>query len=81
MARPSSVLCPSCGTLVGVKDEQCLNCGRRYPGMFGFAHVLRNLGDDMGFVTLVMFACGALFLATLAANPGAVGMSGMANST
>ena len=49
MARPSSVLCPSCGTLVGVKDEKCLSCGRLYPGMWGFAHLLRNVGDDMGF--------------------------------
>jgi rhomboid protease GluP len=77
MARPSSVLCPSCGTLVGVKDEQCLNCGRRYPGMFGFAHLLRDLGDDMGFAKLVMFACGALYLASLAADLEAIGMGGM----
>jgi rhomboid protease GluP len=77
MARPSSVLCPSCGTLVGVNDPKCLSCGRVYPGMFGFAHVLRGLGDDMGFTSLVLFACGALYLATLAANPEAVGTSGM----
>ncbi len=77
MARPSSVLCPSCGTLVGVKDPQCLSCGRRFPGMFGFAHLLRNLGDDMGFTTIVMFACGALFLATLAASGQGVGTSGI----
>src|SRR5512136_2454888 len=68
MPRPSSVLCPSCGTLVGVKDPQCLNCGRRNPGMWGFAHVLRNVGDDMGFAMLVMWACGALYLASLAAD-------------
>lgn len=77
MARPSSVLCPSCGTLVGVNDPKCLSCGRIYPGMFGFAHVLRGLGDDLGFTSLVMFVCGALYLATLAANPEAVGTSGM----
>lgn len=77
MARPSSVLCPSCGTLVGVNDPQCLSCGRRYPGMFGFAHVLRNLGDDMGFTAFVIFGCAALYLATLATNPGAIGTSGM----
>lgn len=77
MPRPSSVLCPSCGTLVGVKDPQCLSCGRRYPGMLGFAHLLRNLGDDMGFTNLVVFACGALYLATLAANPQGVHTSGI----
>ena len=68
MTRPSSVLCPSCGTLVGVKDPECLNCGRRNPGMWGLAHLLRGLGDDMGFTTLVMWACGALYLASLAVD-------------
>ncbi len=77
MARPSSVLCPSCGSLVGVKDAQCLNCGRRNPGMWGFAHVLRNLGDDHAFGMLVMWACGALYLASLAADIGGIRTSGL----
>jgi membrane associated rhomboid family serine protease len=77
MSRPSSVLCPSCGTLVGVKDPQCLNCGRRNPGMWGFAHFLRSVGDDMGFASLVMWACGALYLASLAADLRAVGGGGL----
>jgi rhomboid protease GluP len=76
MARPSSVLCPSCGTLVGVKDAQCLNCGRRNPGLWGFAHVLRNVGDDMGFASLVMWVCGALYLACLAVDLSGVGSGG-----
>jgi len=77
MARPSSVLCPSCGSLVGVKDAQCLNCGRRNPGMWGFAHVLRNVGDDQGFAMLVMWACGALYLASLAADVEGIRTSGL----
>jgi rhomboid protease GluP len=77
MSRPSSVLCPSCGTLVGVKDRQCLSCGRLHPGMWGFAHLLRNVGDDMGFAGLVMWACGALYLACLAADPGGMRTSGL----
>lgn len=77
MARPSSVLCPSCGTLVGVKDAQCLNCGRRNPGMWGFAHLLRNVGDDMGFANLVMWVCGALYLATLAADHEGIQAGGL----
>ena len=77
MSRPSSVLWSSCGTLVGVKDRQCLSCGRLYPGMWGFAHLLRKVGDDMGFGGLVMWACGALFLACLAVNPEGVQTSGL----
>jgi rhomboid protease GluP len=72
-----SVLCPGCGTLVGVRDEQCLTCGRRRPGLWGFAALLRSSGDDLGFLTLVMWACGALYLATLAVNLEGVGGSGL----
>ena len=48
-----SVVCASCGYLVGVKDDRCYHCGRRNPALFGFAPALRNLGHDMGFVPIV----------------------------
>ena len=48
--RSGSVLCPSCGSLVGVGDDACLICGRKRPGLWGFAGPLRSLlEDDMGF--------------------------------
>src|SRR5712691_2170831 len=77
MKRTGSVLCPSCGTLVGVNDAQCLTCGRRNPGLWGFTAVLRDLGDDMGFVTLALWACGALYLASLAADVSGIRMQGI----
>ncbi len=60
-----SVLCPSCGNLVGVNDPQCFHCGRRNPGMFGFAAAIRALGRDFGFVKLVIGGSIALYIATL----------------
>ena len=66
--RSGSVLCPGCGSLVGVNDDVCLTCGRRKPGLFGFAALLRKTGEDMGFLTLVLGACGLLFVATLASS-------------
>jgi len=77
MARTGSILCPSCGQLVGVNDEQCLNCGRKRPGLWGFTTALRGLGPDLGFGALVLWACGALYLATLAANPSGIEMGGL----
>ena len=77
MARPSSVLCPSCGSLVGIKDDRCLICGRVRPGMWGLTPLLRNVGDDMGFVALVTWACGALYLACLASDPEGIRSSGL----
>src|SRR5690242_3400113 len=60
-----SVVCSSCGSLVGVRDEKCLNCGRRNPGLWGFAPLLRNLGNDFGFVALVVWGSGARYVASL----------------
>src|SRR4249920_3826359 len=78
---PSSTLCPSCGSLVGVKDEQCLGCGRRRPGMWGLTAQLRSLGDDLGFLTIVLGGCGALYILSLVVtaklNPEDLGSGGI----
>lgn len=52
--KTGSVVCPSCGRLVGVADDRCLSCGRRNPGMWGLTGMARGLGRDMGFVQLVL---------------------------
>jgi rhomboid protease GluP len=71
------VLCTSCGVLVGVSDERCYNCGRRNPGMFGFAPLLRSLGNDLGFVPFVIGACVIVYALTLVFSSGAIGMGGL----
>jgi rhomboid protease GluP len=63
--KTGSVVCPSCGSLVGVNDEKCYTCGRRNPGLWGFAPLLRRLGNDFGFVPLVIYGCSALYVAGL----------------
>jgi len=60
-----SVVCPSCGSLVGVNDERCYTCGRANPSLWGFAPVLRRLGSDLGFVPLVVGTCSVLYALTL----------------
>jgi rhomboid protease GluP len=45
--------------------------------MWGFAHLLRRVGDDMGFAALVMWACGALYLASLAADAEGIRTGGV----
>ena len=67
-----SILCPSCGLLVGVNDEQCLNCGRRRPGLWGFTGPLALLRSEEGFVQFVMWTCGILYALTLLADPGGI---------
>jgi rhomboid protease GluP len=71
-----SVVCTSCGSLVGVRDDKCYNCGRRNPGLWGFASTLRSLGNDLGFVALVVWGSGALYVISLLLSGQALGMSG-----
>lgn len=63
--KTGSVVCASCGSLVGVNDEQCYTCGRRNPGLWGYAGLLRRLGNDFGFVPLVIYGCAVLYLLTI----------------
>jgi rhomboid protease GluP len=67
-----SVVCPSCGSLVGVNDERCYTCGRVNPGMWGFAPVLRQLGSDLGFVPLVVGGSTVLYVLSLALSGTAI---------
>src|SRR5262245_39761723 len=75
--RTGSVICTSCGVLVGVNDDRCYNCGRRNPGLWGFAPVLRSLGGDLGFVPLVIGGCIIIFALTLVASQGNIGTRGL----
>ena len=61
-----SVVCASCGSLVGVNDDKCYSCGRRNPGLWGFGPMLRAFGNDLGFVALVVYGCSALYVVSLA---------------
>jgi membrane associated rhomboid family serine protease len=63
--RTGSTVCPQCGSLVGVNDETCYNCGRRNPGMWGYGPALRRLGNDLGFISIVTGGTVVLFALSL----------------
>jgi rhomboid protease GluP len=67
-----SVICSSCGVLVGVNDPVCYNCQRRNPGLWGYAPLFRRLGQDLGFVRLVMGATIGLYVLSLLLSGGAI---------
>jgi membrane associated rhomboid family serine protease len=72
-----SVICASCGVLVGVNDDTCYNCGRRNPSLWGFAPALRALGADLGFVPFVTGTCVVLYVLSLLLSGGNIGMGGL----
>jgi membrane associated rhomboid family serine protease len=66
-----SILCPSCGRLTHASAPVCLVCGRRNPGMWGFAGPLRQVFRSWNFTNAVTLACVALYIATLVFDPAA----------
>ena len=77
-----SVVCPSCGNLVGVNDDECLTCGRRNPGLWGFGPLLARIGRgsmDDAFIQFVLVACSILYVASLVVDPGGIQTGGMLN--
>ena len=72
-----SVVCPSCGSLVGVRDDKCYSCGRANPGLWGFGPVLRNIGADFGFGPLVIGACVTIYAITLLISGTEIRMDGI----
>jgi membrane associated rhomboid family serine protease len=67
-----AILCPSCGRLTNADAPVCLVCGRRNPGLWGFAGPLRALFRRRSFVDVVSVACIVLYIASLVIDPGAV---------
>lgn len=67
-----SVVCPSCGSLVGVRDDKCYTCGRSNPGLWGFGPALRQIGADFGFAPLVVGTCVTLWVVTLLMSGSAI---------
>jgi rhomboid protease GluP len=77
--KAGSVVCPSCGRLVEVNEEKCPYCGRAKPGMFGFTKSFQGLGGDGGFLTIVFWGCGLIFVASLLLDPSALTRGGFFN--
>ncbi len=71
-----SIVCPSCGRLVGVNDSECFNCGRRNPGLWGFAPLLQRFGLNFGFTQIVSSGCIAMFAVSLLSDWENIGMQG-----
>jgi rhomboid protease GluP len=64
-----SILCPSCGRLTNADAAECLVCGRRNPGMWGFSGPLGRMFRRRSFTDAVTVACIALYIVSLVFDP------------
>jgi rhomboid protease GluP len=71
-----SVVCPSCGSLVGVRDDKCYTCGRANPGLWGFGPALRQLGADFGFAPVIIGVSAVLYALMLLASGSQLRIAG-----
>lgn len=68
-----SMLCPSCGKLIGVAEAECPFCGAKNPGLFGYAPAIQRLvGGRLDFPQLIAITCGAMYVASLVLQPEAI---------
>ncbi|NJO20255.1 MAG: rhomboid family intramembrane serine protease, partial [Spirulinaceae cyanobacterium RM2_2_10] len=70
--------CPTCRQLVNIQVPRCPHCGRRNPGLWGYARTVQSLGTDLGFLPFVTWGCLGLYALTLVVNiPGIRPTGGM----
>src|SRR5262249_11330669 len=68
-----SMICPSCGKLIGVGEERCPFCGAWRPGLYGYAPALQRLfGRRLDLIAIIVTTCVALYLVALALQPEAI---------
>src|SRR3972149_5341793 len=76
-----AILCPSCGRLINADAPVCLVCGRRNPGMWGFAGPLRRVFRTLDFTNAGPVVCVALYIARLVVLFPVAGAAGFVAST
>ena len=68
-----SMICPSCGKLIGVGEEKCPFCGAWRPGLYGFAPALQRLfGRRLDLISIIVVSCVVLYVVALVLQPESI---------
>ena len=68
-----SIICASCGKLIGINEQRCPYCSAWRPGLFGWAPVLRRVvGQRLDLIALITMACVTLYALSLLLQPEAI---------
>lgn len=64
--KTGSMVCPSCGKLISVNATECIHCGRKQPGLWGYGPALQQFfGSGMNFVAITTLFCIVLYIVSL----------------
>jgi rhomboid protease GluP len=68
-----SMICPNCGKLISVTEEQCPFCGAWRPGLYGYAPTIQKLfWRKLDIVPLIVATCVMLYIVALILQPEAM---------
>ncbi|MBN2000179.1 rhomboid family intramembrane serine protease [candidate division KSB1 bacterium] len=71
--KTGSIVCPGCGRLISVSSSKCIHCGRRNPGLWGFAPELKRLfGSYGGLIPAIIIFCVTMYVLSLLMDLGAI---------
>lgn len=67
-----SMLCPNCGKLIGINTDECIHCGFKNVGMWGWSSRLRRLWEQYDFAQIITTVCVALYVISILLDPRAL---------
>ena len=71
--KSGSIICPSCGKLISANSKQCIYCGRKNPGLWGYGPQLQKILDNFSETTPILVgACVVLYVISLLIDPAAL---------
>jgi rhomboid protease GluP len=68
-----SMICPSCGKLISVREEKCPFCGAWNPSLYGYGpEIQKFIGRRLDLVAVIVGVCVALYVTALVLQPEAI---------
>ena len=64
--KTGTATCYSCKKLISIDSKECIHCGSRNPGLWGYSRAVRRLGNVFGFANVVTWGCICLYALSLA---------------
>ncbi|MBN1479113.1 rhomboid family intramembrane serine protease [candidate division KSB1 bacterium] len=60
-----SIVCPGCARLISANARECIHCGRKNPGLWGYGHLVQKYLGNGSMVPVVTMVCVFLYALSL----------------